>query len=274
MSIDLHCHSHFSDGSLAPAELVLRAVEQGVSQLAITDHDSVAGLAQAQQTIVSQQLPLRLVSGVEISCRWHRFDIHIVGLNIDPQQPTLLTLLAQQQQARQQRIAAMLEKLARRGMDVSTYLQNLSGVATRKHIADALVAAGHIDQPQQAFKRYIGAGKSAYQAADWCTIDSAISAIHAAGGVAVLAHPHAYQLSNKWLRRLLLQGKSWQLDAIEVAISQQSPGQREALQRFALEYDYYASAGSDFHNPNGWRELGKNLCLPADCVPIWQHWAA
>ena len=114
---------------------------------------------------------------------------------------------------------------------------------------------------------------SAYVTPQWCDIPEAIEAIHKAGGQAVLAHPHAYKMSNKWLRRLLVEGKEWGLDGMEVSLSQQSPGHRDALAKMSLEYGLKASQGSDFHYPGNWRELGKNLCLPADCVPIWEHWS-
>ena len=88
----------------------------------------------------------------------------------------------------------------------------------------------------------------------------------------MLAHPHAYQLSNKWLRKLIGEAKTWGLDGIEVSIGQQTLGQRSALAEFAKDFQLKASQGSDFHYPSQWRDLGKNLCLPDACVPIWNDW--
>ncbi|PYE32102.1 hypothetical protein DFP83_107120 [Idiomarina fontislapidosi] len=269
MIIDLHCHTTHSDGSLTVPELIDRAQANGVSVLAITDHDNVAGVAEARQHIEQSNYDLKLVSGVELSCWWESFEIHIVGLNMDEQHPSLQRLLQTQQTRRQQRIDAIVEKLASR--DINVEIDN-DGIPTRKHIADQLVQQGYVDKVQKAFDRFIGKGNFAYVRPQWCSIGHAIKAIHEAGGSAVLAHPHAYQLSNKWLRKLIGEGKAWGLDAIEVSIGQQTLGQRSALAEFAHDFELKASQGSDFHYPSQWRDLGKNLCLPAACVPIWNDW--
>lgn len=270
---DLHCHSTHSDGSLSVEELLRRACEHNVDVLALTDHDSVEGIAEARALVEKEQLPLQFINGVEISCRWESFEIHIVGLNFDPDNEHLKGLLAQQQQRRYDRFAAILEKLEKRGVMLSAEECQVDGMPTRKHIADTLVEKGIVSHPQKAFGHYIGKGNSAYVTPQWCDIPEAIEAIHKAGGQAVLAHPHAYKMSNKWLRRLLVEGKEWGLDGMEVSLSQQSPGHRDALAKMSQEYGLKASQGSDFHYPGNWRELGKNLCLPADCVPIWEHWS-
>lgn len=269
---DLHTHTSHSDGQLSPQELLHRAIERGVDVLAITDHDTVSGSRDAADYLQQNNLPLTLIGGVEISCQWHAFEIHIVGLNVDTDNELLQQLLQQQQQAREQRFSDILLKLSKRGVPLSREECQIEGMPTRKHIADALVKKGVVERPQQAFDRYIGKGNSAYVKAHWCDIETAVKAIHAAGGDAVLAHPHAYQLSNKWLRKLCQEAKGWGLDAMEVSISQQPEGQRKALAEFASDYHLKASQGSDFHHPNGWRDLGKNLCLPEQCVPIWSAW--
>lgn len=269
---DLHCHSHFSDGELAPAELVARAAAQGVTHLALTDHDTTAGIAAAEQAIAAQELPLQLIPGVEITCRWEAFEIHLVGLNVEVTHPALVNLLEQQQAMRQQRYEAMLAKLHKAGIEVTPPLAAELTMPTRKHLADALVEQGWVKDVETAFRRYLGKGQQAYIATDWCSLADAATAVQAAGGKAVIAHPHAYQLSNKWLRRLLRESKESGVDGVEVAISQQRPGDRLALATMAREIGLVASAGSDFHGPRPWRELGKNLCLPPDTVPIWSTW--
>lgn len=269
---DLHCHTTCSDGALSPADLVQRATQYGVDYLAITDHDSIDSWRPAQQAVADHQLPLQLICGVEITCRWHQHEIHLLGLNIDPDNAVLQSLLAAQQQLRRDRFAGMLDKLLAAGIDIRPELGTIDGMPTRKHIADALLAKGVIKDFGEAFKRYIGAGQFAYVKADWCDLATAIAAVKAAGGNAVLAHPHAYQLSNKWLRRLLEEAQAEGMDGLEVAVGQQPLGQRSALAEFAADYQLYASVGSDFHAPKPWRELGKNLCLPESCVPIWSLW--
>ncbi|MDT7524522.1 MULTISPECIES: PHP domain-containing protein [Idiomarinaceae] len=269
---DLHCHSNYSDGGLTPADLVARAHHYGVTHLAITDHDTIDALPAARAAITQQQLPLTLVNGVELTCRWQQHEIHLVGVNFDAEDDKLRQLLAQQQQVRRDRYAGMVAKLAKAGIAIEPPLAEQLTMPTRKHLAEALLEGGWVSSFEAAFRRYLGKGQQAYVAAEWVDLATAIATIKAAGGSTVLAHPHAYQLSNKWLRRLLQDAKADNLDALEVAIGAQSPGHREALATFASEIGLLASAGSDFHNPGRWRELGKNLCLPAHCVPIWNTW--
>ncbi|WP_333608064.1 PHP domain-containing protein, partial [Arsukibacterium sp.] len=113
MKIDLHSHTLSSDGVLSPDELIARAVERGVDVLAITDHDSVAGLAEARQAIHSRQAPLHLINGVEISSSWQQLEIHIVGLNVNPTCPVFLARLATQQQRRLERAEEMARRLTK-----------------------------------------------------------------------------------------------------------------------------------------------------------------
>lgn len=275
MLFDLHCHSQASDGRLTPAQLAHRAVERKVDVLALTDHDTLAGLAELRQEITTHQLPLRLINGVEISTAWHGFDIHIVGLNIDADDQGLNDFLSEQQQVREQRAIKICEKLAKAKIPgVYEGAKALAGDAmvTRSHIARFLVETGAVKDNAAAFKKYLVRGKSAYVANAWPGMEAAIDAIHAAGGKAVLAHPHGYQLSSKWVRRLIVEFKRLGGDALEVAGCQQSPDQRKQLATYCQEYDLKASQGSDFHFPASWIELGRNLFLPKDCQGIWQEW--
>lgn len=268
---DFHCHTQASDGQLTPAELVSRAQQQGVTELAITDHDTIAGYQAVVEFAAASEANFRLRTGVELSCQWQQFEIHLLGLNFDPNHAGLQQLLQQQQRSRRERIAAITAKLEGAGYAVTPYLTEQQ-LPTRWHLANALRELGVIGDIQTAFKRFIGTGQFAYVKPQWVELAQAVETIRAAGGVAVLAHPHAYQLSNKWLRRLIQAGQEAGMQAIEVAIGQQSPGQREALAEFAQQYQLCASVGSDFHYPGGWRELGKNLCLPESCVPVWTLW--
>ena len=140
---------------------------------------------------------------------------------------------------------------------------------TRAHYARYLVQIGKVSNDGQAFKRYLGSGKSCFVKAEWVDIPTAIDTIHAAGGVAVIAHPMRYNMTGKWIRRLIVDFKQWGGDGMEVADSGQTKDQRQYLARLANEYDLAASLGSDFHFPCGWIELGKNLFLPEEVKPIW-----
>uniref|UniRef100_UPI00403DC16C RNase RNM n=1 Tax=Pasteurella multocida TaxID=747 RepID=UPI00403DC16C len=266
---DLHCHSTASDGVLSPTEVVARAVEKGVNVLALTDHDTTAGLAEARLAV--QQADLTLISGVEISTTWENRAIHIVGLGFDETSAKMTALLRQQAALRYQRALEISDKLAKVGIaDAFEQAKMLAtGEVTRAHYARLLVQMGKVSNEVQAFKKYLSQGKSCYVKAQWCDIPTAIEVIHQAGGLAVLAHPLRYTLTNKWVKKLIADFAQWGGDAIEVTGCGQAPEQRLLLAQWATEFGLLSSVGSDFHFPCGWVELGKSLLLPANCVPIW-----
>ncbi|GKV80224.1 hypothetical protein PEC106664_09980 [Pectobacterium carotovorum subsp. carotovorum] len=271
---DLHSHTTASDGLLTPTALVSRAVDMRVSVLAITDHDTTAGLDEAQNAIAQQGLPLRLIPGVEISTLWENHEIHIVGLGMDIAHPALTGLLQQQAECRQSRaeqIAARLEK--NRIPDALAGAQRLAtgGQITRAHFARYLIELGIAANMNQVFKKYLAKGKIGYVPPQWCTIPQAIEAIHQSGGVSVLAHPGRYDLTAKWLKRLLATFAESGGIAMEVAQCQQAPDERTQLGRYARDFNLMASQGSDFHLPCAWIELGRKLWLPADVEPVWHH---
>ncbi|GKX42089.1 phosphatase [Pectobacterium carotovorum subsp. carotovorum] len=245
-----------------------------MSVLAITDHDTTAGLDEAQQAIAQQGLPLRLIPGVEISTLWENHEIHIVGLGMDIAHPALTGLLQQQAECRQSRaeqIAARLEK--NRIPDALTGAQRLAtgGQITRAHFARYLIELGIAANMNQVFKKYLAKGKTGYVPPQWCTIPQAIEAIHQSGGVSVLAHPGRYDLTAKWLKRMLATFAENGGIAMEVAQCQQAPDERTQLGRYARDFNLMASQGSDFHLPCAWIELGRKLWLPADVEPVWHH---
>lgn len=272
---DLHSHTLASDGILTPTQLVVRAVAMRVSVLAITDHDTTIGLAEAKQAIIQQRLPLKLTNGVEISTVWEGFDIHIVGLGIDPQSPAMVTLLTEQAIRRQKRAEEIARRLEKN--QIPAALEGAKAFAgeagiTRAHFARYLVDIGKAPNMAQVFKKYLAKGKTGYVPPQWCTISDAVKAIHLAGGQATLAHPGRYGLSPKWLRRLIVDFKENGGDAIEVAQCQQAPDERTQLARYAEEYQLLASQGSDFHFPCAWLELGRRLSLPDNVIPVWLDW--
>lgn len=272
---DLHSHSTFSDGKLGVNELVARAAEKGVDVLALTDHDTTAGVLPAKQAIKEQQLNLTLVAGVEISTKWHSFEIHIVGLNIDIAAPQLQALLTTQQQKRELRAQEIGKRLAKSGLE-NCYEQAkaLAGEAqvTRAHFARVLMEKGVANSMNGVFKKYLARGKTGYTPSNWCDMQTAISAIHSAGGQAVLAHPARYKMSNKWLRKLIDEFSQAGGDGLEVAQPQQAPCERQFLGQLSREFNLLCSQGSDFHSPMPYLELGKNLYLPKDCQGVWQAW--
>ncbi|WP_428943153.1 RNase RNM [Pantoea sp. FN060301] len=271
---DLHSHTQASDGLLTPEALVLRAVEQRVGVLAITDHDTTAGVKPAQAAIEQLQLPLQLIAGVEISTLWENHEIHIVGLGVDCDHPTLTTFLQEQNERRMERARLIGERLEKANIpDALSGALALAGegAITRGHFARFLISQGKADTMAQVFKKYLARGKTGYVPPQWCTIKQAIDAIHHSGGRSVLAHPGRYGLSAKWLKRLIAHFSEVGGDAMEVAQCQQAPNERTQLARYAQDYQLAASQGSDFHQPCPWIELGKKLWLPGGVEAVWQR---
>jgi predicted metal-dependent phosphoesterase TrpH len=264
---------------LSPETLIDRAVNYQIAVLAITDHDTVAGFNIAQDYILEKNIPIKLISGIEISTSWQGFEIHIVGLNLDAEHPALKQLIKDQQQAREDRALEIGEKLAKCGFanaydDAKKLAGN--GSITRAHFAKVLYQQGHVSTLQKAFDQYLGKkGRNtqrAYVKPNWCTIEQAVKVIHLAKGSAVMAHPIRYDLSAKWLRRLIVHFKESQGDALEVILPQMNPQQRQTMLNYCLEYNLHASTGSDFHHPNKWSDLGRNLILPDGALPVWAQW--
>ncbi|HGU8777811.1 RNase AM [Escherichia coli] len=272
---DLHSHTTASDGCLTPEALVHRAVEMRVGTLAITDHDTTAAIAPAREEISRSGLALNLIPGVEISTVWENHEIHIVGLNIDITHPLMCEFLAQQTERRNQRaqlIAERLEKAQIPGALEGAQQLAQGGAVTRGHFARFLVECGKASSMADVFKKYLARGKTGYVPPQWCTIEQAIDVIHHSGGKAVLAHPGRYNLSAKWLKRLVAHFAEHHGDAMEVAQCQQSLNERTQLATLARQHHLWASQGSDFHQPCPWIELGRKLWLPAGVEGVWQLW--
>lgn len=275
MLIDLHSHTTASDGQLTPTELVNRAANRQVNILAITDHDSVDGLLEAKQAIEEKSLKLNLINGIEITTNWLNHEIHVVGVNIDPNNAALSELIELQKEKRESRAIEMGRRLAKANIEgVYEGAKALAGegAITRAHFARYLVEQGVAPTFQKVFDKYLSRGNTGYVPHNWVDIEYAIEVIHQAGGQAILAHPNHYHLSNKWMRRLFMEFKDAGGDAMEVAMGQQSPQVRLQLAMWSKEYNLLASQGSDFHFVGRWRDLGKALHLPEIAQPLWLDW--
>lgn len=271
LKYDLHCHSSFSDGTLPPADLILRAKEQGVTTLALTDHDTVAGLAQAQQA--AEHHELNFIPGIELSCLWERKTFHILGLNIDPRNPELLAGTQQLQSIRLERakkIAAKLEKNKIPGAFEAVQTAAGTGMITRPHFANFLLENNHVSSIQNAFDRYLGQGKPAFVTTEWVKMEEAIHWINSAGGIAVVAHPMRYKLTASWMRRFLKAFKETGGIGIEIITARSNADEIRRTVHFAQQFELYGSVGSDFHTPkNQWVELGRLAPLPINIKPVW-----
>ncbi|MBV1880727.1 MAG: PHP domain-containing protein [Pseudomonadales bacterium] len=278
MIVDLHCHTTASDGALAPAELVSRAVEKGVGLLAITDHDTVKGFEEAQLSALkhcSDEHPIKLISGIEISTRWdNKVDIHVVGLGFDPKDARLLERLETQEHTRRERAEEIVQRLSKLGYSGADDWLDEQGVVTpgRPHFAKFLVQKGAVKDVASAFKKYLAMGKPAYVATNWCSVEDSIQWIADAGGVSVLAHPGKYKMTHTKLRRLASCFASAGGDALEVVSGLRHRDEVNRLAKLTEDLDLKASVGSDFHRPGeAWQELGKMSVLPKTCHTLWDH---
>jgi 3',5'-nucleoside bisphosphate phosphatase len=274
LQIDLHTHSNCSDGTLTPAELVSCAAAAGVDVLALTDHDTIAGLGAAQAA--ADQCNLTLVPGVEISATWRAQGIHVLGLWIDPSDAGLNSHLQSQTDLRHERMRKICARLGKMGLPADkllTTVQAFPGVPTRSHLAHALVAVGAVDTPDAAFRKYLSQGKAAHVAADWPALEEVIAWIVAAGGVASLAHPARYTLSSGARRKLVSDFAAAGGEALEVVSGANGAQHVDVCTSLAMANGLQGSVGSDFHDPqHSWNPLGRSLKLP-DCVtPVWRDY--
>lgn len=271
--IDLHLHSDRSDGALSPAELVARAAGAGIGVLALTDHDSTAGLDEA--AAAARERGLRLVPGVEISAAWRAQSIHVLGLWIDPDAPALRDALARQADRRRRRLREICACLADKGLPGERLLAAVEarpGLPTRTHLAEALAAGGFARDVGDAFRRHLGRGRAAQAAGDWPPLAEVVGWIVAAGGLASLAHPLRYPLSAGARRRLLADFAAAGGGALEVVTGANASHQIEACAALAAGHGLAGTVGSDFHDPrHAWNPLGRLAKLPVGVIPAWQH---
>jgi predicted metal-dependent phosphoesterase TrpH len=272
---DLHCHSSASDGTLTPGALVERAVGCQVGVLALTDHDTLQGYAEARAA--AQAHGLDLVSGVEISVTWNKSTVHVVGLRLDPDNAVLQAGLLANRTGRDERARRMGEALARLGIagayEGARERAGNKELISRTHFGRFLVDQGVCTNMKSVFKRFLVKGKPGYVEHQWASLSQSIEWIRAAGGQAVLAHPGRYTMGREKLRLLIDDFKTLGGVALEVVSGSHTAEQTPQMAALAIEYGLLASAGSDFHSPGeGGRELGRMQAMPADCTPIWQDW--
>lgn len=269
---DLHCHSLASDGALSPTELVQRAQEQGVTSLALTDHDTIAGLAEAQTAALTSGI--QLIPGIEFSTTWQNKCLHIIGLGINPDFPPLREATVNLQAMRMERAEKIADKLEKKHIPGALEAVKKAagqGMITRSHFADFLLSQFHVSTQQEAFDRYLGAGKAAFVSTTWNEMELAINWITESGGIAVLAHPLRYKLTASWMKRLLGTFKEAGGLGIEVVTGRYNADEITAVASYATRFQLAGSVGSDFHNPtNPWVELGRLAPLPTNITPVWE----
>lgn len=268
---DLHCHSTASDGTLSPSEVVQRAQLHGVTSLALTDHDTVDGQAEAANAAIKANI--HFIPGIEISTTWENKCFHILGLNIDPKNITLVSGIKDLQTLRSERAQKIAHKLEKRRIPNSyeaVIKMAKGGMITRAHFANFLLSQNYVSTQQQAFDRYLGKGKTAFVSTTWADLEAAVNWITEAGGIAVVAHPMRYNLTASWMRRFLSYFKQIGGQGIEVITGRSTPDEIRRSIVFAKQYELASSVGSDFHTPdNPWVELGRLAPLEDNTPPVW-----
>ena len=246
---DLHSHSRASDGAYAPAEVAARAASLGVTLWALTDHDTLDGLAQARASALA--LGMNFLNGVEISVTYAGKTVHIVGLGVDASNSNLLQGLTQTRAGRSGRMQAMADKLAALGI-AGAYDGALQFAATpdalsRTHLAQFLVQAGHCNSMQAAFDQYLADGKAAFVPFQWAKLQNAVAWIRDAGGVAVIAHPARYQFSDMLEHAFFTDFVDAGGQAVEVMTGSHRLHELRRYADMAKQFGLAHSCGSDFH---------------------------
>ena len=251
--IDLHVHSTCSDGTLSPTELVDYAIQKGLSAFALTDHDCVEGL----DTILSYAKSLpnapEIIPGIELSTDENGQEVHMVGLFIDHHNPEFNQYLQEFIESRTTRNKKMCHLLQEHGMNI-TYeeleAEFPGAVLTRAHYAKLLMKHGYVKSIKEAFERFLGDHCPCYVSREKITPVMAIDLIKKAGGLAILAHPILYHMSDARLDALVQKLKEAGLTGIEAIYSTYSPAEERQIRKLATKYDLLLSGGSDFHGEN------------------------
>ena len=273
MKVDLHTHTHYSDGTHSAEYVVQRASDNGVSHLAVTDHDCLEGYLAAAET----NLPNgpQLISGVEVSTLWEGQEIHVLGLCVNPQHRGLNELLKNQQLKRHTRLTEIDRKLVKAGIiGLDQHIRDLPCCSPgRAHVARFLARNTRLGSNKKAFRTLARKGRF-YVRPDWCPMDEAIRQINDADGIAVLAHPHRYPLSKSKVRRLLQEFRAMGGEGLEVCCSNMTKDAIELLVQLSLDCQLWVSSGSDFHSSEAtWMDIGRLATLPerAKKNAIWLH---
>ena len=244
----MHTHSTASDGSLTPTELVQEAKGLELEAIALTEHDTIAGLPEAISA--RQAAGLEIIPGVEISAEFAPGTMHILGLWVPPKPSRLMELLDYQGEQRRQRIPLMVQRLNDLGLEVTVgevQQESEGGTVGRPHVAHALIRKGYIKSVDEAFNKLIGKNGPAYVPKAKVDPLEAIRVLKDEGAIVILAHPYTLGLSDRDLEALLIKLKSHGLDGIEVYYTEHSPEQTEVYLAMAQELNLAISGGSDFH---------------------------
>ncbi len=265
--IDLHTHSTESDGTLTPEELMFHAKEVGLSAIALTDHDSISGIAKARP--VAEKLGLELVPGIELSTDYQKQEVHILGYYMDETHPGFLAKLKEFVDGRDKRNEKMTKLLQKEGFDITMkaiYQEYPHSVITRAHFGRYMVEHGFVKDRETVFAKYLGDGRRCYVPRDKITPFEAVKLIKMGGGLAFFAHPALCRMNHDRLRAMIKNLKEAGLTGLEAIYSTNTSKEEKNMLQIAQEFDLLVSGGSDFHGSNKpFIHLGTgkgNLCIP------------
>ncbi|MDM0038012.1 3',5'-nucleoside bisphosphate phosphatase [Variovorax sp. J22G21] len=273
LNADLHCHSVVSDGTLTPEALAERAAGNGVELWALTDHDEIGG--QHRAAAAAHANGMKYLTGTEISVTFANETVHIVGLGFDPDDAGMKQGLLKTRGGRGARAQEMSEGLAKVGIH-GAYEGALRFVGnpeliSRTHFARFLVESGACKDTHEVFRKYLTEGKPGYVPHRWASLKDAVHWITDAKGIAVIAHPGRYKFTANEEYALFLEFKAHGGRAIEVVTGSHAPAEYIEYADKALEFDFAASRGSDFHSPDeSHMDLGKLPLLPGKLTPVWE----
>lgn len=269
--IDLHTHTTASDGTLSPAELVSHAKELGLTTVAITDHDTMGGVAEAKRA--GAALGVEVIPGIEISTDYLGVDTHVLGYGMDETAPALRQVLDWVIEDRRRRNEKIAELMRRDGIDVSLEAleaQNPGATIGRPHFARLLVEQSIADSVSDAFARFLSAGKQYYLPRSYLPMENSVAVIQSCGGAAVLAHPLQYGYPDAELRALIARAAELGMSGMEIYYTGYTAQQIAQLSALAAEFGLFVTGGSDFHGANKPSiELGRGhgaLNVPEQCL--------
>lgn len=267
---DYHFHSSASDGQLTPHAVIELAAARGLKEVALTDHDTFAGYAEAQQS--AQQYGLTLIAGMEFSCLWSGMTVHLIALWPQGLNENAQAVAVKQNQARWHRAEQIIERLNKVGLkiDLEQVLNYSSGrVPGRPHFAQCLVEQGYVQNTGLAFRRWLGAGKIADVKNAWITLEQAIVKLKNSQALVSLAHPLHYQLTRSKRQRLIYTFAQAGGQALELVSGRQDGQQTASLLKTAQDLHLVPTWGSDFHGPGpACPAPGFYSALPEACIPL------
>ena len=249
--IDLHVHTTASDGTRSPREVVALAAMQGIRAIAITDHDTMAAIPEAGEA--GELLNVTVVPGIEISSDYLGRDVHVLGYFLDDKAPALLDYLEWTKKSRLEQHQKMLDRLKRKGCEITMEElteANPGAIINRMHIARMLMEKGFVPNTKEAFRRYIGEGRSCYVDRERIPFRDASQLIRRCGGVSVLAHPLQYGFDKTKLEAMVKAAAEAEFSGMEIFYSGYTQNDMNKLFSLAEKYSLLPTGGSDYHGDN------------------------